>query len=574
MMKTSMRILWLQIAFLTLAPIAIGHDSGDPVFEAMELELDRSMDQLVLGGMSQPYFLGYRIQDSQMVMVEARYGALVQAESNRNRYLYIDLKVGAPNFDNSGFIGNWSDVYNMREELPVEDDIRSLRHHIWLHTDHAYKTALENMARKQAYLQTHPAKEEIPDFAAANGFVHMDEPVGLDVDLGLCESRVRAAAQALREFPGLQDWNVRYTHGAANNRYLNSEGICYLKGIQFQYLLVAATAQAPDGQRLSHFLQYALSSDDELPAQEVLIEDIRTMAGELQAMIAAPTLDEYAGPVLFDGFAAAQLLSQLFVNQLSPAREPLVAEDWMKQYLPDPKLTGRLNRRVLADFVVITDEPSLKKWEGRSCAGHQKVDDEGVRCQDITLVKGGRLLALPMTRRPSKKLKESNGHARMLPNQMIVPGITNLVLRGEQTKKDLRNELRRLCKEFGNEYGLLITRLEDPEVTQRYRRIEPGREEQDLLTAPVVMYRIYAEDGRMEPVRGLGFDEASVRALRDVAAVGQDAKGTNLRQPSGFRGLSYPATIITPSILIEEMEFTDAIVREPLPLSGIPIIEQ
>ncbi|MBU1920489.1 hypothetical protein KKG66_06560, partial [bacterium] len=437
--------------------------------------------------------------------------------------------------------------------------------------DTAYKTALENLSRKEAYLQANPPKEEIPDMSVAEPNIYLEEPMLLKTTPEEWEKEVTSIAEVLREFRELQDWSVEYIGVSVNKRFINSEGSRTLSGYLYQYLEVKATAQASDGQRLSNFYRIALRDDDPLPAREKLTADVRKMAIELQEMVSAPALDEYAGPVLFEGYAAAQFFSQLFISQLSPALAPLVAEEWIKDQLPDSKLAGKLNRRIFPEFITVTDEPSRKKWEGAACLGHRSVDDEGVPCRDIALVKAGRLTTLPMTRRPIKKLAETNGHARSLQNQWTVPGITTLVIKSDKTNKDLHNELRRLCKEFGNEYGLLITRIDDPDVSRPYQWTEQNNDGNALLTSPIIMYCVYADDGRIEPVRGLGFDEVTIRSLRDVVIMGKDPKLFNFRQTTGFSGIRYPASIITPSILIEEMEFKDAMIREPLPLTQNPI---
>jgi predicted Zn-dependent protease len=549
-------------------------ETNDVVFRAMADELDRSMNELVIEDMQPPYFLSYRIQDADVLVIEARYGALVQTERTRDRYLYVDLRVGEPTLDNSGFVATWRDIYRRRHDLPVEDDYRSLRHHLWLETDAAYKDALEDLARKKAYLQAHPVKEEIPDLLPARCVVDMAEPVRLTVDEAAWEGIVRQAALALGEYASLQDWKVSYIGVASNKRYVNSEGGRHLKGAGYQYLEAAATAQAADGQRLSHFAQLTVRSPDDPVATAELVRAVKEMAAELESMVAADPLDEYAGPVLFTDFAAAQFISQLFVSQLTPVRKPIAAEDWMAQYLPEGKLAARLNRRVFPRFISITDDPGLEWWRGQRCAGYQVVDDEGVRSEKLTLVKDGRLVGLPMGRRGAKKVRESNGHARALQNQWTFAAITNLVVEAEKPKKDLLGELRRLCREFDNEYGLLIKRLDDPTVSGHYRWTEAGDEGDDLLTPPVVAYKVYAQDGRMEPVRGLAFDEVTVRSLRDIVALGKEATLVNLRQPSGFQDLRYPAAIITPEILVEELEFEDGAVREPLPLSANPMFSR
>jgi predicted Zn-dependent protease len=226
---------------------------------------------------------------------------------------------------------------------------------------------------------------------------------------------------------------------------------------------------------------------------------------------------------------------------------------------------------VLPEFVTITDEPSRQSWQGKSLTGYQIVDDEGVKCQDITVVEKGRLVNLPMTRQPTKKIPFSNGHARSTAYQLVLPGISNLLVSSTQPKDKLVDELRRLCKEQDVEFGLLVTRLDEPRFDRDYQWTEREEDGKIMLTAPVVAYKVFAKDGRTEAVRGLTFDELSVMTLRTVAALGKDVKAYNMTQPTMYEESMYPASIITPSILVEEMELKASAAYEPTPVAENPI---
>lgn len=560
---------------LIIAIISTGFcgDKGDPIFRAMEDELERSMKELVIEGMPQPYFLSYRIMDSESVRIQAQYGALTSENHNNDRYLYINLRVGDPLLDNTNFVGTWQDVYNPRKNLVEEDSYSTLRHQIWFHTDEAYKKALENLARKKSHLQANPVHESIPDFSSVKNFEYNDEPVHLEPDNQQWTLLVKNAAQTFYEFSPLQNWKVSYRGSAICKRFVNSEGSRHLKSGVFHYLEMSATIQAEDGQRLTSFKHYFLSPGEEVPSTEEIAADVRKLAGDLVSMAEAPLMEEYAGPVLFTDYASAQFISQLFVKQLSLTRKPITVDDWMNRYLPVGKLTGRLNRRVLPDFISITDEPTRRTWQGHPLAGYSKVDDEGVESRDITVVKDGRLVEFPLSRQPVKKLNESNGHARALPNQVIVPGITNLFVESDKAKsyKKLVRELRKLSRDFGNEFGLIITRLNDPSISYDYLWTDPDNNDSDLLTSPLIAFRVWCDDGRIEPVRGLDFDEVTIRSLRDITAVGKDVRAWNYMQPSVFSYYVYPASVITPSILVEEMEFKAGADREPRPVSSSPL---
>ena len=569
-MRTRSLSVAAGVLILAWAACAVAQ-TEETVFRAMQDELDRSMTELRIEGMHPPYFLSYTVEDVERVAVRARYGAIVRSQRDENRYLYVECRVGTPEFDNTYFVSSWDDLGDYRKGMVEEDDYRALRHSLWLHTDAAYKKALELLAGKDAYIQTHPRKEAIPDLSPAEPFVHDGAPAELVIDADAWTEEARAIGEVLAEFASLQDWTASFAGTAKTRRFLNSEGSRHQKGAVFSDLEITATMQADDGQRVTSFLRYSTRGGDPLPTGTELAESVREMAREMEAMASAETIDEYAGPVLFSDYAAAQLMTQLFAEQLSPTKSPMLAEDWMRQYVPDPKLAGRLNRRVLPDFVTVTDEPTRDSWNGRKLAGYMVVDDEGVPSEDLTLVEGGRLVMLPMGRGPTKKLTTSNGHAARLPNQWTMPTATNLFVRTSEPEKDLVRELRSLCADFGNEYGLLITRLDEPDISRRYQWTETSDEPgAALLSSPVVAYKVYESDGRMEPVRGIAFDDVSIRSLRDIFAMGTEPQMVNLSASVGGSDMGHRVAVITPDILIEEMEFKASAAGEPMMIGARP----
>ncbi|MDP8238162.1 MAG: metallopeptidase TldD-related protein [Candidatus Hatepunaea meridiana] len=564
----------LSLIIITFSiSIATGTDKDDPVARAMSDELKRSMDELIIEGMPPPYFIGYLINEDSTISIESHYGSITRSESTRQRELSIDLRVGDAHLDNTNFYASWQDVWNYRKELIEEDSYDALRHHIWYYTDKAYKKALEVLAGKKAYLQANPTKDDIPDFASVEPFIEFSELPQLAVNISFWEKQVQAASDVFKDYPVIQNWHVSYTGKIRTYWYVNSEGSQHRVGKIYHILDVSATIQAEDGERLTGFRQYLTSGDEKPLSGEALLQDIGELAADLEAMAKAASIDEYVGPILFTEQAAAQFISHLFVEQLSLPRKPLVANSWMSQYMPTGKLAGRVNRRVFPDFVNITDEPQRVKWEGKQLAGYQTIDNEGVPSQNITLVENGRLLTLPMKRQPTKKISNSNGHGKVLPNQMTIPGITNLIVSSSKPVKDKKmiTKLRRLCKDYDSEYGLLIKQFDESVYSNRYRTIEETDESEILLPRPTIVYKVFADDGRIEPVRGLMFDEVSIRNLRDIVAMGKDTKAYNLTQPTIFSQFRYAASIITPSILVEEMELKQGMFQEPMPITANPM---
>lgn len=75
-----------------------------------------------------------------------------------------------------------------------------------------------------------------------------------------------------------------------------------------------------------------------------------------------------------------------------------------------------------------------------------------------------------------------------------------------------------------------------------------GGSRREVLSAPVLAYKVYVDDGREELIRGINVGEFSVRSLRQIIAAGKDGFVHN--RLAG----AIPTSIIAPSVLLEEME--------------------
>ena len=94
----------------------------------------------------------------------------------------------------------------------------------------------------------------------------------------------------------------------------------------------------------------------------------------------APIVDaeDYHGPVLFSGDAAADVFNRLFVPNVEADR-------------PDIGTTARTQGAyqssyktpILPEFLSVVDDPTLRSFEGQALLGAYKVDDEGVPVEPV-----------------------------------------------------------------------------------------------------------------------------------------------------------------------------------------------
>jgi len=292
-----------------------------------------------------------------------------------------------------------------------------------------------------------------------------------------------------------------------------------------------------------------------LPAEKEMEDAIRKMAAELTALTSAPVLEQYYGPVLVTAEAATEIFAQKLAPQLSGDRPLLMDQRGTAVMMPERNLSNRLNRRVLPSFFTVVDDPTRTSYENHSLIGAYKVDDQGITAQPVTLIKNGILETLLMSRRPRKEITKSNGHGRSVSYSFPTAHFSNLFVTTTEalSSAELKQELIELCKDEGLSHGLLIKKLDNrffsPRDIQGMAGMSQARSQRETVTAPLLVFKVYVENGREELVRGLGVEEMSVRILRDIVAAGNDYYVNNLLA----RG-DIPSSVVAPSLLFEEIE--------------------
>jgi predicted Zn-dependent protease len=548
---------WMILAILIIAifPLAYAQTPEDVVFKALEDELSRTVQQLWIGNMERPFYVGYVLTEFQDFELDGCFGSISRKEDSKKRYFSVDLRVGDYAFDNTNFIGDFYGLYQQPVEVSLEDSYAALRQDIWLATDQAYKKALEKLAQKKAYVQTKAITDLPEDFSKERPYTEIEPKVDLMIDKRYWGKGVEELSAVFKDFPLINDSEVKFKAVAINRYFLNSEGFKNRKGDFIVLLEVSASTQAEDGQNVYNFESFYAQDLKDFPKKEELAEKIKELARKTLDLSRAEQLPDYVGPVIFTGQASAEFFRQLLAANVSSPRTPLLADERFADMVQKSKLPGKLYRRILPSFFDVVDDPTISIWNGTPLIGGYKVDDEGVLAQKVSLVEKGKLANLLMSRIPIKKVKQSNGHAR---GSVFIP-ITGrpanlIVIPDEKTAfQNLKSKLLEYCKDMGLEYGIIVTKLRDKNF-----RLETDPNT-DLASAqlkaelcfPIEAYKIYVKDGKEELIRGVEFEGTTVRALKDIAEAGDDAYVYNFLLGHNFE---LPTSILTPSILVEELE--------------------
>lgn len=517
----------LPFTGLSFAPCA-AQAADDPLLRAMQQELHREQEQLLLPGMQRPYFMEYRLEDIHSYDAVASYGALTSESEARQRIIRVEVRIGDFKVDSSSARGSGSLAL-----APDDNDPDALREALWTATDEAYKAALRNYAAKQAALKQFQTPPTADDFTPAAPVV-LEEPLQeLRVDREAWKHRLAeasglyATASEVRSFAAEVQYSSASLHAIVANRYtVNTDGSAVRSGYSGYQDAVAVGGQAPDGMQLGRSNGTTATTAEGLEDWPALrkrtIEDLQSFA----ALRQAPLVDaeDYHGPVLFSGDAAADVVRSLFVPNVEADRPEMgtlarTVGAYQSSY----------RSPVLPSFLTVVDDPSLRTFEGEALLGSFDVDDEGERATPVTLVSHGKLVNYLVSREPVKDFPESNGHGRAPLGGPAHPHAGVLIVKTDQplTTEQLRSKLLALAKDQGRDVYEVET-LGGGELNPR------------------MLYRV-SPDGRRTLVRGAVFDELDQRSLRsEVIAAGGTPYVAQQISP-------LPQTVITPALLFADI---------------------
>src|SRR5574340_978694 len=186
--------------------------------------------------------------------------------------------------------------------------------------------------------------------------------------------------------------------------------------------------------------------------------------------MAAPAPD-YTGPVLFESRAAAALIAQVLGPSLSGARPPVAFQPVMDQLMnaleARREWSGKVNSRVLPASVSLVDDPLAKDYKGTALVGGYAIDEEGVPAQKVTVVDGGELKDLLMSRRPGPDFDKSNGHGRSAFLSDAKPTMSNLIFSSTEavSKDELRKKFLDACRGEKQPFCLVVRQMDNPSIS-------------------------------------------------------------------------------------------------------------
>lgn len=532
---------------LLLAALSASPDPRLTLLDAMTDELKRNQTQLKLEDHGPPYFISYQVKDYDERQINGRYGALYVDEVSRDRKVYVDVRVGTYEFDNS--IDEEMDFnfslkgtsYVARKNAPIDDDPLALRNNLWLITDEKYKSALFNFLKKKGenvYTVKDPKKSN--SFTREKPNVFIGPVTTFTWDREGWKKRARELSARFNAQPKIIDSDVLITGDKVVRYFVSSEGSRIVSEDAMYGVHLTAITRAEDGQLLDMSRDYYAPSESGLPPFEKLKADQDKMIAELIALRDAPPIDPYSGPAILEPEAAGVLFHEVVGHRLEGERQDNDAEG--------KTFRGQVGKPVLPSFLTVVDDPTAREIGGKKLNGFYEFDEEGVRGQKVTLVENGILRGYLLSRRPTEGFTQSNGHGRSQGNRKPVARMANLIVESKKqvTDEKLKQMLIEEAKRQGKPYGLII------------RDITGGNTNtssfgyQAFKGIPRMVYRVDVKDGKESLVRGVEIVGTPLSSINRVLATGKAPGVFN-----GFCGAesgNVPVSAVSPAVLIQEIE--------------------
>ena len=323
------------------------------VIEAMEDELLRSQEKLKLEGYETPYFISYQIKDNQYYSIKGKYGAIASSDNDRIRRLFVDVRVGDYDFDNSikGRSGGRVPFHDA-SDVPLDNDPDAIRAALWQVTDHAYKEALTQYFNKKANNVQVIKDNNSKSFTREKSHDYYGPELSLIFNPTEWEDKIRDISSVYKNYKELSNADVVITAQKETVYFINTEGTSYIRDEVLYSIDAEVTTRAKDGKEISNYRNLYYISPEEIPAVEELKKIVKGMVEETLEMRNAEVLSPVSAPALLEPEAAGVVFHEAVGHRLEGERQ--IDDDEGQTF------KEKVGKNVIPPFLSIIDDPSLK----------------------------------------------------------------------------------------------------------------------------------------------------------------------------------------------------------------------
>ncbi|MCZ6639038.1 MAG: TldD/PmbA family protein [Candidatus Dadabacteria bacterium] len=531
------------------------------VLQAMEDELMRSQEKLKLEGYETPYFISYQIKDNEYYSIKGKYGAIASSENDRIRRLFVDVRVGNYDFDNSirGRSGGGAPFHDA-SDVPVDNDPDAIRAALWQATDLAYKGALTQYFNKKANNVREMKNTNSKSFTREKSHDYYGPELNLTFNPGEWKDKIREISSVYKNYKELTNADIVITAQKETVYFINTEGTSYIRDEVLYSIDAQVTTRAEDGKVISNYRNLYYVSPKQIPSVKEIKAIVNEMVEETLVMRNAEVLSPVSVPALLEPEAAGVVFHEAIGHRLEGERQ---IDDNEGQTFKE-----KVGEEIIPPFLSIIDDPSMKNFNGTHLMGYYPFDDQGVPGERVVLIDKGILRNFLLSRTPVNGFERSNGHGRASYGRAPIARMSNTIIESdtEYSKEKLKELLIEEIKRQNKPFGLLIKRMKGGETNTSSYNFQAYR------ATPVAIYKVDPKTGEETPVRDVEIVGTPLVSINKIIATGDDYSVFN-----GFCGAEsgyIPVSTVAPSILVSEIELQrKSSKKEKLPLLPPPFFE-
>ena len=521
--------------------------SQDELLKILKNEIDRSM-QLYQKADIPVYLISYRVDETDSYNISTSFGTLTNSNPNKERVLTVQVRVGNKDLDNFRELRDDASAYTSsrytRVNIPTENDPKAIALVLWEATEKAYRDAASRYEKIKANVAVKvEAEDKSPDYSDVASIQYYEKPLTMSdfkFDIKDWENRLKKYSAQFTENKDILDGESTLRFYIERKYFVTNEGTSIVQNNSYCHVFLSTMAQADDGMELPLYQSYFGHSPQDLPADNVMIQDAQEIAKTVVAMKTAPVVDPYAGPAILSNDAAGVFFHEIFGHRVEGLR--------LKSETDGQTFKKKVGEMVLnKDFSVIFD-PIITTYKGIPLNGSFKYDDEGVMGEKVVVVEKGVLKNFLMTRTPINNFPKSNGHARAQAGYQPVSRQSNLIVETEKpyTDAQLKELLIEEAKKQSKEYGYLFARVTGG-FTMTGRFIPNS-----FNVTPLEVYRVFVDGRPDELVRGVDLVGTPLAMFSQVEAAG-DTPG-NFAGTCGAESGGVPAGCCSPALFVKQIE--------------------
>jgi hypothetical protein len=512
-------------------------DKEEVIFRAMADELQRNRDSLRLDGQEAPFFIQYVVKKGVIFQAQATLGALTGVNEFPLGSIFVQTLVG--NYQMSNLNHTSSDYFTgSSDTAPLDDDYEEIRRRLWLLTDDAYKRAIEAYSTKMAAVKRQNLPHdvlELPDFTPLPETIYRGEARAVNFEQTHWKQMAKDCSAVFASCPQIYGSNVGIEVYSGNIYSLNSEGIQMKHPVRMVAVAVNAYTKLPDGEEISDRLSYYGWYGNDLPAVELILDDITRMADRMTALTNAPAVEEsYTGPVMLEGPVVASVMASGLLAQqtgLTAYRAPIRSGGVQRS------MEDRINRKILSSDMVVKSVPHVQQYNGNRLIGAYETDAEGITPKELLLVENGMLRALLNDRVPKRKTQMPTGN-RVYTYQpqsigsWVSPGVLSIQSVQGFSRETLKQKLLDAAKDEGLEYAYII------------RSLPNGRND--------YLYKVQVSDGNEMLVHAGSVLDVGLSRLKRSLGASSDNEAVNMIVGNAPLSVIYPEAMVIEEVDIEK----------------------